>query len=86
MHIKDYIKQNFSYSLDTVEFLDVESIQRMKEYDIAEYGNLPDDHGVWMIGWDVNTTPNISAAFVAVTQCVDEMTGQIVWEGIMNWE
>ena len=80
--MQGYINQNMSYFLGSVEYVDIARIQRMKEYS-STWSFFPNDHGVWRLEWSVWDETGATRTFAMITHFVDEMTGQIIWEGIL---
>jgi hypothetical protein len=64
------------YELD-VHYWNTTYIGRLKEKypNVVEWQNLPTDHGVWRVHWD------IIAPGMLVVHYIDELTGQILFEG-----
>jgi len=47
-----------------------------KHPNMTEWRNLPEDHGAWRVHWDI-TPPGYQ-----ITHYIDELTGQILFEGV----
>jgi hypothetical protein len=64
------------YELD-VHYWNTTYIGRLKEKypNVVEWQNLPTDHGVWRVDW------NIIVPGYLVGHYIDELTGQILFEG-----